>query len=61
MNEIFQEGYDAYFKGVVMDKCPYPKDPEKDEWEVGWLSANNDDLQDEYFGGNWPGCSRNPL
>ena len=45
----FNEGYDAHSHGKSMIDCPYDKDPQKNDWEVGWLSAESDDLQAEYY------------
>lgn len=55
MNKLYQEGNEAYWKGIGVTECPYLQDPQKDEWEIGWLSAYNDDIQSEYFGEYYPG------
>ena len=52
MTNEYKEGYDDHSKGLGITDCPYNKDPEKDEWEVGWLSAENDELQSEYYNGD---------
>ena len=55
MTNEYKEGYEARMNDIPMEKCPYAEDPQKDEWEVGWLSGENQILQDEYFGDYWPG------
>lgn len=52
MKTEYEEGYNAYFEGKGSSDCPYDENPQKDEWEIGWLSANNDDLQSEYYNGD---------
>ena len=49
----YTEGYDDYFKELKIENCPYLENPKKEEWECGWLSAWNDDLQAEYFNYDW--------
>ena len=53
--EVYNQGWIAYYEDISISACPYPNGPEKDEWEVGWLSASNYASQSEYFGDHWPG------
>jgi ribosome modulation factor len=49
---VRQEGMMAHNRGKGISECPYPDNPQKEEWEIGWLTAENEDLQSEYYGGD---------
>lgn len=53
MTNEYKEGYDAHSKEKRITDCPYTEDPQKDEWEIGWLSAESDYLQAEYYNFDW--------
>ena len=52
-SKAYFAGYYAYTEGKGINEVPYEHNPEKDDWEVGWLTANNEDLQAEYHNYDW--------
>ena len=44
ITRIWGEGWDAYWFGLNQDSCPnYSDQEERDEWMMGWLSAQSAD------------------
>jgi len=40
MDDVYQEGYDAFVKGLALDDNPYGQEAEKKKaWEAGWEDA----------------------
>jgi len=43
MSDAYQEGYDAYGKGLTLDDNPYAAEAQKqDRWNEGWEDAKLD-------------------
>lgn len=37
----YQNGWDAYWRHVTQDENPYENQELRDEWMVGWLTAED--------------------
>lgn len=49
---VYQEGYQAYSKGVLFACCPHnPGRPSYSEWVRGWIQADTDRYR------QWPTAS----
>ena len=43
MDDAYQEGYDAFVKGLALEANPYGQEAEKKKaWEAGWEDAKID-------------------
>lgn len=38
-DDIFNEGYEAYFNGIDIDKCPYQLIEKQQIWNDGWYAG----------------------
>ena len=42
--EYWNEGWDDYWDGIEQNDCPtYPEQEKRDEWMLGWLTAQSAD------------------
>jgi ribosome modulation factor len=52
--ESYDAGWDGYFAGKTQQDCPsYPEQDMRDEWNIGWLSAQSWELQDPHEHLGW--------
>ena len=45
MNEVYNEGYEAFTNGEALNMNPYDwDDAQYDDWEDGWYDAEDDNF-----------------